>query len=647
MNKIDQSNTELALGVDPRKKPHFFQKMIFFITLRQSGNNLLTNGAKGYLVAMSVIMTLVAIAEGVAWGYFGTAFIPTNPMVAGLTVGTFIFLLIWFFDRILLTADFMEHQHRVCLNGDSETTEDKLKLKATQRNLKVIFVARLLVALFSLYIAAPYVTQLVFNADIQNKQQQYFQQAVLDVKQKYQDGKEAELKQLAAKIDQTNQKLQAEIAGGQGSLSGRYGRGESALAIQEELTALEGQHQQVAAESKQHIQRIEQALKDRDYQELAALDIRVDKDSPILRRKAIADIEQQYPKEFNEVEHTVQGLLLILAVILLGMKLMQSNAVKLYLSSNLQSKWNLYCLGKYDVFLLEAERRHVLLNSQEALPEEFEQMIIAVATKKQQLAHIDAMERKNAEDKKADLIAEAEKNRLAKEASLNAEQGYFERLAIETSTIEKREREKSIFEAQIEKSLLDVKQIEQDYLQKHAVSIAELESAERQLIDELHELEKQFKTQQERIDARLQRIDESETDMRSTEVMLQQIRQSEHLDRIETLRTIETYETALMNQKDRLRGQRAELLGFQSNQKFYEENSHLSRQRLQAIQLQLGHLKQPLHKIDEARAAVEMRRIQFVMDQGLMESPLQSPTPAEIPYLVEKLRDQMTTAFPM
>ena len=60
------SPASLILGTDPRKKPNFLQRIIFFMTLRQSGNNLLTSGAKGYLIAMSVIMILVAVAEGVA-----------------------------------------------------------------------------------------------------------------------------------------------------------------------------------------------------------------------------------------------------------------------------------------------------------------------------------------------------------------------------------------------------------------------------------------------------------------------------------------------------------------------------------------------------------------------------------------------------
>lgn len=657
MNTPSQANANLILGVDPRTKPNALQKFLFFISLRQSGNSLLTTGAKGYLMAMSVVMTLVAMAEAVAWGYFGTSFLSTNPLAAGLGMGIFVFLLIWFFDRALLTSDFLQYQHGLQLNGHAKTASDEVKSKHVRRVLVGVFIVRLLIALASLYIAAPYVTQLVFNADIHNKQQAYFQQAVLEVKQNYQNSKATELEQLAGKIDRINQKLQAEIAGRSGSLSGRYGRGASAIAIEQELNTLKSQYQQISTQSKQHIQRIEQALKQRNYAELAALDIRVDKDSPILRRKAIADIKMQYPEAFAQVEHTVQGFLIILAVILLGMKLMQTNAVKLYFSSNLQSKWHQYCLGKYDAFLSNSERRHVLLNSHDALPEEFEQMMIAVGNKKQLHEQLELQAELIAKDKAAQEQADAEAIRLATEQAqeqqrlaqlkqAQAEQSHHERLVIEKSIIEKRERERSLFDLQIQQSLQDISQIEQDYLQKHRDSINQYESTERQLVDELHELDKQYKTQQERVDAKQQRIAETESDIATTQAMLNQINQGEYADRIETLRTIRAYETALIHQSDRLKGQRAELLGFQNSQQFYEENSQLLKKRLNELQVQLENLKGPLYKIDQARAAIETRRVEFVMAQGLSDSPFQPHTEAELPYLVSKLREQMMTVIP-
>ena len=79
------------LGEDPRREPNFLQQFLFSITLRHSGNNLLTNDAKGYLIAMSVIMILVAAAEGMAWGYFGTTIMPSNSEISGILAGILVF----------------------------------------------------------------------------------------------------------------------------------------------------------------------------------------------------------------------------------------------------------------------------------------------------------------------------------------------------------------------------------------------------------------------------------------------------------------------------------------------------------------------------------------------------------------------------
>lgn len=652
------SHTPLILGIDPRKKPNLFQRTMFFMSLRQSGNNLLTNGAKGYLVAMSVIMILVAIAEGVAWGYFGTAFIPANPMISGLVLGIFVFLLIWFFDRMLLTSDFMEHEHRLRLNGDVETKEDINKSKHAQYRLTAFFIARLIIALASLWIAAPYVTQLVFNADIQNKQQEYFHQAVLDVKQKYQDTQQIELGKLSNRIEQKNNEYQKEIAGGVGSLSGYKGVGVTAKAIGQELEELKSQYQQLDVETKQRLKKIELALKNRDYAELAALDIRVDKDSPILRRKAIKDIQLQYPQEFTQVEHTVQGLLLILAIILLGMKFMQFTTVKLYFSSNLQSKWNQYCLGKYDHYLPETEQRQVLLNSHEALPEEFERMMIELHQRK---AEMDAeLERSKQKEAAIRVAAEAkiqkeqdeqerqEREKQAKQHALeDAQNAYDERLAKEKAEIEYRERYKEMVEREIESVLTVLMDEETQYLQKDGAAIVHLEQEETQKIDELHEKEKQFKTQQERIDAKNQRIERTEIDIDKIEQKIEALSYGENAHSVENLHVIENYSMALVRHQEILQGQRAELLGFQNNQKFYEESSQLLRSRLRDIQQQLSELKQPLHAISKARSDVHTRKIQLLAKQGLEEAPIEKPSEQEWKFLAKKIRQQLTEELPI
>lgn len=635
------------VGSDPRKKPNFLQRILFFMTLRQSGNNLLTNGAKGYLIAMSVIMILVAVAEGIAWGYFGTAFIPANPTMSGLVLGTFVFLLIWFFDRMLLTSDFMEHEHRFRLNGSTETKKDIKKSKQSHYRLTGFFIARLVIALASLYIAAPYVTQLVFNADIENKQQEYFQQAVLEVKQKYQDTQQVQLDELMKKIEQKNNEYQKEIAGGVGSLSGYKGVGVTAKAIGQELEELKQQYQQLDVDTKQRLQQIELALKNRNYEELIALDIRVDKDSPILRRTAIKDIKQQYPTEFAEVEHTVQGLLLILAIILLGMKLMQFTTAKLYFSSNLQSKWNQYCLGKYDQYLPETEQRQVLLNSHEALPEEFERMMIDLHQRK---AEMDVENRRKAEQVEEQRQAAAFKARQeqAKQQVLEgARYAYDERLAKEKAEIEYRERSKEIIEHNIETALVTLAEQEVQYLQTDGAEIPKLQEEEKAKIDELHEKEKQFKTQQERIDAKNQRMEQTEADIDWIKQKIETLSYGDKAHSIENLEVVERYSKSLVRYQEVLQGQRAELLGFQNNQKFYEESSQLLRSRLKDIQQHLDELKQPLRAITKARSDVHTRKINLLAKQGLDDAPIEKPSEQEQPFLADKVRQQLTETLPI
>lgn len=641
----------LQVGSDPRKKPNFLQRILFFMTLRQSGNNLLTNGAKGYLIAMSVIMILVAVAEGIAWGYFGTAFIPANPIMSGLVLGTFVFLLIWFFDRMLLTSDFLEHEHRFRLNGGTETQKDIKNSKQAHYRLTGFFIARLVIALASLYIAAPYVTQLVFNADIENKQQEYFQQAVLSVKQKYQDDQQVQLNTLMGKIEQKNNEYQKEIAGGVGSLSGYKGVGVTANAIGQELEELKQQYQQMNVETKRRLQQIELALKNRNYAELVALDIRVDKDSPILRRTAIKDIKQQYPTEFAEVEHTVQGLLLILAIILLGMKLMQFTTVKLYFSSNLQSKWNQYCLGKYDQYLPKTEQRQVLLNSHEALPEEFERMMIDLHQRKIEMDEEVGQQRQAAALKaqqEQDKIERQEQEHQAKRQVLeNARYAYDERLAKEKAEIEYRERFKEIVEREIETVLVALIEQEIQYLQTDGAEIPKLQEEETAKIDELHEKEKQFKTQQERIDAKNQRIEQTEIDIDRIKQKIETLSYGDKAHSIENLEVVERYSQSLVRHQEILQGQRAELLGFQNNQKFYEESSQLLRNRLKDIQQHLDELKNPLRAITKARSDVHTRKIHLLAKQGLDDAPIEKPSHQEWTFLADKLRQQLTETLPV
>ena len=104
---------------------------------------------------------------------------------------------------------------------------------------------------------------------------------------------------------------------------------------------------------------------------------------------------------------------------------------------------------------------------------------------------------------------------------------------------------------------------------------------------------------------------------------------------------------ALVRHQEILQGQRAELLGFQNNQKFYEESSQLLRSRLRDIQQQLSELKQPLYAITKARSDVHTRKIHLLAKQGLEDAPIEKPSEEEWKFLANKIRQQLTEALPM
>ena len=116
---------------------------------------------------------------------------------------------------------------------------------------------------------------------------------------------------------------------------------------------------------------------------------------------------------------------------------------------------------------------------------------------------------------------------------------------------------------------------------------------------------------------------------------------------VENLHVIENYSKALVRHQEIVQGQRAELLGFQNNQKFYEESSQLLRSRLRDIQQQLSELKQPLHAINKARSDVHTRKIHLLAKQGLDDAPIQEFSEQEVVYLTNKIRQQLTEALPV
>jgi hypothetical protein len=432
-----------------------------------------------------------------------------------------------------------------------------------------------------------------------------------------------------------------------------HGFGPSAQAIQNELNDLKNEQITKQAMKTKKITEIEQAVEHADYPALRALGIRIDKDSPVFRNEIVAELEKK--EAFWQTEIGIRAFLVILAVILFSMKLMQPRTLKLYYSSLLQEKWNLYCLGRFDECLPIQDRSYNLLKSHDALPETFEKLIVNFFQNKQQLDLWEKgqrekeirleLEKKAKEKEDAQLQREKEEKLTEQERELEeARLAHEKRLLDEKSRAAHRTLEKEWHQNQIANALRELDDLEQGYLSRHGEEIGNLKVREIELEEKLHAIELEFKTHVERVDARRQRIQESEQELDETYQLLLQTRQRDDCERLQVLRLLDDLEKALLRQEERMKGQRAELLGFEMTQKVVQENLQKQTNLMRKVTTRLADLETPLEQVAHERLKVEAHRMGLAGKDGLLDVPYVLPHQDEMPFLVKKLREQMLVA---
>lgn len=88
---------------------------------------------------------------------------------------------------------------------------------------------------------------------------------------------------------------------------------------------------------------------------------------------------------------------------------MQPRTLQMYFSSRLQEKWALYKLGTFDKYLPEQERSDLILQTNQSIPEEFEEIMVQYAQdqrerKKQEILMIQEKERLTREKQRETIV---------------------------------------------------------------------------------------------------------------------------------------------------------------------------------------------------------------------------------------------------
>lgn len=342
-----------------------------YLNLRINGTNLLTQTARSHLSIMAFIMLLVALSEGLAWGYLGSTFTSSAPLLGGIGLGLFVFFLIYLFDRSLMTHDTLAEEHAYSLTSTLlPPVQSKLRKLLAAKG----FIFRIFLVSLSIYITTPFLTQLVFKSDIDNYVATGAQASLVAAKERI--GKDlAALKQeQLVKIKSIDAILLAEESGKYGN---GVGYGKKAAALQNQKALLDNRLIILEEQAQAKLKALETAFKAKDTAVLESFGVVLKKDSPTLRNDAIKSLQAN--PSYQQTEQAVLILILILSGAMFGLKFISPRSLKLYFSSQLQEQYVCYSLGKYDQYLPEFEKS-CNNRAYKQLPEEFERVLIEYQT---------------------------------------------------------------------------------------------------------------------------------------------------------------------------------------------------------------------------------------------------------------------------
>lgn len=318
--------------------------------LRPHGSRLLTSGANYWFIAARLSVLLMALVEGLAWGYLGYLFLEgALRWVTAACAGLIMFLVVWMIDASLLTIDRSYSKHARTILGEAAERH--------QVKTATAVAVRVFVVVASLTITAPYLSQVIFHREIRAVLDADAARLLEEKRGQLRDSWKVKLASLDDELNRKRRELEAEISGT--GRSGRYGRGPAAEAIAENVAAIE-----LARTSTERAQLDESHAFERlasDWQlnreELAStFNVTLPEESILANRRALQDLTAR--PEYQQTEVAIKAFLLFIFLGMVLLKLFEPSSVKLYLSEVLQQEYSRYLGGSFDHVLPEGERSH-------------------------------------------------------------------------------------------------------------------------------------------------------------------------------------------------------------------------------------------------------------------------------------------------
>ncbi|PLX42504.1 MAG: hypothetical protein C0608_02440 [Deltaproteobacteria bacterium] len=220
-----------------------------WVSLKPNRDDLLTPSAAWWIFVVRIMITIMATAEGISWGYMGWSIgRNVSPVFAALLCGLFIFSVIWLVDATFMTLDTSLAFYERTIKGNVFSTLDKVKYIA--KGFGGVG-GRVAIVLGSYMVSAPFLAQLVFSYDIDGRIETLNMAKVAETRTGIVTSHDNKIDNFEKKLDELRASLIEETAGT--GPSGIHGDGVVARSIRENISAVESQLDKATAEKEDEL----------------------------------------------------------------------------------------------------------------------------------------------------------------------------------------------------------------------------------------------------------------------------------------------------------------------------------------------------------------------------------------------------------
>jgi hypothetical protein len=309
--------------------------------LKPYGNQLVDGMSEVWMLLAAINIAAIALCDAVAWGYFG--YTTTQGWVAWLTAGVaglIVLTLVGSLDAMFVMHD---RTRRKNLKSAAEPATTWQRLRRNIRRDHLAMAARVVLVILTFTVTAPFLTQLFFARDIAASIQRSNEGRVAATRAGLQSSYDSRLERSQQRLATRQRDLEREIAGS--GTSGRYGKGPTAGAIEQEIDTLKQDIGRLTAARNSELANYDAAAA-RPEALASRYGVDLVREGPDTRARVIAELEQS--PSFRATRRTIKAFLLFMFLGLVCLKLFQPESVRIYYSAELQAAYSRLQAGAFD-----------------------------------------------------------------------------------------------------------------------------------------------------------------------------------------------------------------------------------------------------------------------------------------------------------